>query len=89
MIFQIFHKINVNTSVNYIIVNYKKFSFLDQEIQIKIVEIIYKYLLPDKNLIRYLKIKNMLNFISAKSEICHNLAGMKVNKNKFNMSFMN
>ena len=89
MIFQIFHKINVDTSANYITINYKKFSFLDKEIQIKIVEIIFKYLFPHKNLVRYLKIKNMLNFISTKSETSNNLAGMKVNKNKFNMNFMN
>ena len=88
MLFQIFHKINIHTFKNEIVVNYKKFEIIEKEIKIKIIEIIYKFLLPRRNILRYAKIIKALSLIEKKSSITINLAGIYISKSKYFISFM-
>ena len=88
MLFQIFHRINTHTFTNKIVVNYKKFMMIDKEIKIKIIEIIYKFLMPKRNALRYAKVIKALDLIGKKSSITVNLAGMHINKSKIMISFM-
>jgi len=87
MLFQIFHRINISTFKDEIVVNYKKFEKIDKEIKIKIIEIIYKFLMPKKNNLRYAKVFTALKFIGKKSSITTNLAGMNICKGEFFISF--
>jgi len=87
MIFQILNKINKQISKNNIIINFNDFIYLDEELQIKIIEIIYKFLMPKRNLLRYAKVLKILNKFSNKSLIKANLAGMQIDKSSFYISF--
>jgi len=59
-----------------------------KEIKIKIIEIIYKFLMPRRNILRYAKVIKALDLIEKKSSITTNLAGMHINKGNFFISFM-
>ena len=61
---------------------------IEKEIKIKIIEIIYKFLMPRRNSLRYAKIIKALNLIGKKSSITINLAGMHINKSKIFISFV-
>ena len=61
---------------------------IEKEIKIKIIEIIYKYLMPRRNALRYAKVIKALNLIEKKSSITTNLAGMHIIKSEFFISFM-
>ena len=87
MLFQTFHKINTSTFIDKIVVNYSKFDKIDKEIKIKIIEIIYKFLIPSRNNLRYAKVCQSLKLIGEKSTISTNLAGMRIIKCKFFISF--
>ena len=87
-LFQNFHKINTHTFNDEIVVNYKKFAMIEKEIKIKIIEIIYKFLMPRRNILRYAKVIKALDLIEKKSSITTNLAGMHINKGNFFISFM-
>ena len=87
MLFQVFHRINTSTFKGEIVVNCKKFEKIDKEIKIKIIEIIYKFLMPKKNNLRYIKVFTALKFIGKKSSITTNLAGMNICKGEFFISF--
>ena len=87
MLFQILHKIIIHTFNDEVIVNYKKFKIIEKEIKIKIIEIIYKFLMPKRNTLRYAKVIKALNLIEKKSSITINLAGMHISKCKFFISF--
>ena len=88
MLFQILHKINTHTFKDKIVVNYKKFKMMEKEIKIKIIEIIYKFLMPRRNTLRYSKVIKALDFIGKKNPIATNLAGMHINKSKIFISFV-
>jgi len=88
MLFQIFHTITTRTFKDEIVVNYNKFKIIDKEIKIKIVEIVYKFLKPKRNNLRYAKVIQALNLIGKKSSITTNLAGIHIHKSKFFISFM-
>ena len=64
-----------------------KFFNFDQEIQIKIIEIVYKFLKPKRELLRYSKIIKSLEILNQKVEIKTNLAGMDIKKDVFLLSF--
>lgn len=80
MIFDSFHKINYATNKNSIFILNKKFLDLDIEIKVKIIEIIFKYLRPQKNNIRYSKICNAIETICFKDKLLINLGGMRISK---------
>ena len=88
MLFQILHKINTHTFKDKIVVNYKKFKMMEKEIKIKIIEIIYIFLMPRRKILRYAKVIKALNLIEKKSSITTNLAGMHIIKSEFFISFM-
>jgi hypothetical protein len=61
---------------------------IEKEIKIKIIEIIYKFLMPRRNILRYAKVIKALDLIEKKSSITTNLAGMHINKGNVFISFM-
>jgi hypothetical protein len=62
MIFSIFNKISIDISKSKILINGNFLNKYDFEIQIKIIEIIYKFLKPEKINLRYQKILNFINY---------------------------
>ena len=88
MLFQIFHKINIHTIKDEIIVDYKKFKIIDKEVKIKIIEIIYKFLIPSRKNLRYANVNKALDLIGKKSSITPNLAGMQISRSEFFISFV-
>ena len=88
MIFQIFVKLNIKTFRNKILIHSLLFFKYDELVQIKIIEIIYKFLKPKRTMIRYTKTKNALKILRQKDLINVNLAGMIVNKDKFLINFI-
>jgi len=87
MIFYFFNKINISCSKKKIILNLDSFLNLEKEIQIKIVELIYKYLRSEKKLLRYVKTLQTLDHLCSKNAKNTNLAGMKVIKSSENILF--
>ena len=87
MIFEIFHKINLLTNFKSIIIDYNQFKNLDIEIKIKIVEIIYKFLLPNRSFLRYIKIIKVLEDLIKNSLVRTNLAGLIIYRDKISISF--
>lgn len=87
MIFEIFHKINLLTNLKSIIIDYNQFKNLDIEIKIKIVEIIYKFLLPNRSFLRYVKIIKILEDLIKNSLVRTNLAGLIIYRDKISISF--
>ena len=78
MIFYFFHQTVLFTSKKNITVSLNKFLALDRELQIKIIELIYKFLMPKKRLIRYIKILQALTVLKLANVNKVNLGGMEV-----------
>ena len=89
MLFQVLHKIIIFSSINKIIVNKNLFKLFDQEILVKILEIIYVFLKKDKKKIRYIKLVNIINIIGKDRFNVLNLGGIKINKYKDSLIFLN
>jgi len=89
MIFQIFNIINYKITKNLMIFDLNKFILLDKEIQVKIIEIIYKFFNPKRPFLRYKKIINFLEKLEYNSEIVQNLSNMRIIKNKNHIYFGN
>ena len=87
MIFQIFNRLNIHISKNNVLINTNNFLKYDQEIQTKIIEIIYKFLRPKKKYLRYKKIVHFLNFLNNKKALNTNLGGISIKKDVFSISF--
>ena len=87
MIFQVFNKLIYKIYNNIVVVENKNFFIQDTEIQNKIVEIIYKFLQPERRNPRYQQIKLMIKLIKSKENLKTNLAGIIVKKDKFFISF--
>ena len=87
MLFQILHKMIISSSVKKIIISKDLFKSIDQEISIKIMEIIYKFLKPKKRNIRYIKLFNIFDAINKETSISSNLAGVKINNHKNSLIF--
>tara|TARA_Y100000741_G_C18253185_1_gene557972 strand:+ start:958 stop:1917 length:960 start_codon:yes stop_codon:yes gene_type:complete len=78
MVFQLFHISNLQITENSLIFDKLKFLNLDKEVQVKLVEIIYKYFNKKKPFLRYKKITNLLDNIDVKIDAPLDLAGMRV-----------
>lgn len=89
MIFQIFNIINYKITKNFMIFDLNKFLLLDKEIQVKIIEIIYKFFNPKRPFLRYKKIINFLNNLDYNTEFVRNLSNMRIMKNKNHIYFGN
>ena len=83
MIFQIFNRLNIHISKNNVLINTNNFFKHDLEIQTKIIEIIYKFLRPNKKFLRYQKIVNSLNFLNSKKIVKTNLGSINIKKDLF------
>ena len=87
MVFEIFHKLIIQTKKNNILIDRKKFFFQNIEIQIKIIEIIYCFLMGNKKNLRYSKTTKTLENLQKREEIRVNLSGMNIIKSNILMSF--
>ena len=87
MIFNIFNKLSVNVFKNKILINGKFFDRYDLEIQIKIIEIIYKFLKPHKINLRYQKILHFMELLNNRKILSSNLGGMNITKDILLITF--
>ena len=87
MIFTIFNKISINISKNKISINDNFFNMYDLEIQIKIIEIIYKFLKPKKINLRYQKTLYLMQLLNSRKTLSINLGGMFIKKDILLITF--
>ena len=80
MVFQIYNLINFEIHKNMIIFDSVNFLNLDRELQVKSVEITYKFFNPQKPFLRYQKIINILDRLRKTINSPINLSSMKVKK---------
>ena len=88
MVYQLFHIINLQITENSLIFDKPKFLKLDREIQVKLVEIVYKYFNKNKPFLRYAKITNLLDNINVKINTPLDIAGMQVKTSNRCIHFM-
>ena len=79
MIFQVLNLISLEFNKNNIVIDLKKFLQLENILQAKIIEIIYKYFKLNKSFLRYNKISNFLDNLSKNTNIKVNLGSLKIN----------
>jgi tRNA(Ile)-lysidine synthetase-like protein len=89
MIFQIFNTICMKISSKNITIDCQKLLKNEEEVQSRMIEIIYKFLKPNRNFLRGKKIKNSLKLINSKDKIATNLGGMIIKKDTFSIIFSN
>ena len=87
MVYEIFNKMIIKINNNNIYIESDKFFEQNKEIQIKIIEIIYKYLMPKRESIRSKKIYNLLENFLMKNIVKSNLGGMDIKKDHFSINF--
>ncbi len=87
MVYQILNSLIVNIDSKGVSFSAQKFIIHDMEIQKKIIEIIYKYILPKRGHLRYHKITSFLEKMVNKKNIETNLAGMIIKKDNFYINF--
>jgi len=87
MIFQILHNLIINISAKKVSILSKDFFDYDREIQIKIIELIYKFLKPNRNFLRYKKIMDSILKLKINDESKTNLGGMHIKKDQFLINF--
>ena len=81
MIFQLFNLMHIEIHKNMIIFDSVKFLNLDKEVQVKFIEIIYKFFNPHIPFLRYNKILKILDRLCEKIGSSLNLSNMKIKKN--------
>ena len=81
MIFQIYNLVNIETHKNMIIFDSIKFLNLDQEIEVKLTEITYKFFYPKKPFLRYQKVIKTLDKLCETVNLSISLSKMKVKRN--------
>ena len=87
MVYEIFNKIIIKINDKNILIESDKFFEQNKEIQIKIIEIIYKFLMPKRKLLRSIKICNLLENLLSKKIIRANLGGIEIKKDHFSINF--
>ena len=87
MVYEIFNKIIIKINSKNILIEFDKFFEQNKEIQIKIIEIIYKFLMPKRASIRSKKIYNLLENLPMKKIVKANLGGMNIKKDHFSINF--
>ena len=88
MVFQSFHKIVTKINKNSIYIDYPKFSKVDALIQVKIIEIIYKYLKFTKKRLRYSQILFSIDILNENSNSKLNLGGLLIKKDHLVIKFI-
>ena len=86
MIFNVFNKLSFYNSKKKVLIDIHLLRY-DKEIQIKIVEIVYKLIKPNKKFLRYQKILNLLNILKKRKSCITNLGGMNIKKDDYLISF--
>ena len=87
MVYEIFNQMIIKINNNNILIESNKFFEQNKEIQTKIIEIIYKYLMPKRESIRSKKIYNLLENFLMKNIVKSNLGGMDIKKDHFSINF--
>ena len=87
MIFHIFNEICIILKPSSITINFNNYFKEDMEVRIKIIDIIYKYLMPNRNPLRYKKILNLLEILKKSEVLKYNLAGLSIKKENFLIVF--
>ena len=87
MVYEMFNKIIIKINNKNILIESDRFFKQNKEIQIKIIEIIYKFLMPKRESIRSKKIYNLLENLIMKNIVKANLGGMDIKKDRFSINF--
>ena len=87
MVYEIFNKIIIKINNKNILIESDRFFKQNKEIQIKIIEIIYKFLMPKRESIRSRKIYNLLENLLCKKIVKANLGGIDIKKDHFSINF--
>ena len=87
MVYEMFNKIIIKINNKNILIESDRFFKQNKEIQIKIIEIIYKFLMPKRELLRYIKICNLLENLLSKKIVKANLGGIDIKKDHFSINF--
>ncbi len=80
MIFQIYNLVNFEIHKHMIIFDSVKFLNLDQELQVKLIEITYKFFNPKKPFLRYKKVIRILKKLYETANLSIILSNMKVKR---------
>ena len=87
MVYEMFNKIIIKINNKNILIETDRFFKQNKEIQIKIIEIIYKFLMPKRELLRSIKICNLLENLLSKKIVKANLGGIDIKKDDFSINF--
>jgi len=87
MVYEMFNKIIIKINNKNILIESERFFKQNKEIQIKIIEIIYKFLKPKRELLRSIKICNLLANLLSKKIVKANLGGIDIKKDDFSINF--
>ena len=87
MVYEMFNKIIIKINNKNILIESERFFKQNKEIQIKIIEIIYKFLKPKRELLRSIKICNLLANLLSKKIVKANLGGINIKKDHFSINF--
>ena len=87
MVYEMFNKIIIKINNKNILIESDRFFKQNKEIQKKIDEIIYKFLMPKRELLRYIKICNLLENLLSKKIVKANLGGIDIKKDDFSINF--
>ncbi len=87
MIYEVFHRLVIKINNKKILIISDNFFEQNKEIQIKIIEIIYKYLMPKRRTIRSKKIYDLLTNLLKKKIVKANLGGVSIKKDDFFINF--
>ena len=88
MIYQALHLLVIKISYQSILIDALSFNKYDLEIKTKIIEIIYKFLKPQRQFLRYKKVLISLNDLNNDHKTNINLAGMRIKRDNFFIHFM-
>ena len=87
MIFQILNKLLTSINKRNILIKKNSFFLNHIDIQSKIIELIYKYLFPNKKKLRFKKILIIIDLLQSNKVYQTNLGGMKIKKDLFWINF--
>ena len=87
MVYEMFNKIIIKINNKNILIESDRFFKQNKEVQIKIIEIIYKFLMPKRESIRSIKIYNLLENLLCKKIVKANLGGIDIKKDDFSINF--
>ncbi|MDC0192666.1 tRNA lysidine(34) synthetase TilS [Alphaproteobacteria bacterium] len=87
MVYKIFNKIIIKINNKNILIESDRFFEQNKEIQVKIIEIIYKFLMPTRQSIRSKKIYNLLENLLYNKIVKANLGGIDIKKDDFSINF--